>query len=361
DMKHTLLLFLLLCTYLNTAFSQTDTLAKSKNQLDLYPILFYLPETSLGFGAAGVYTYRFKGESPDSRPSQAQTVLSYTLKKQILLYLYGETYIDNEKWWIRSELGYYKYFYDFFGVGNENPTDFVETFEVSFPRARFDVQYLVAPKLYAGIRYWFDDYNLLSVEDDGLLASGAIAGGNSSLISGFGGMLTFDNRDNIFVPSKGWFIQGISFFNNKAFGSNFNFNRYELDVATYIATRPRQVLALNFYVGTITGTAPFNELLFLGGRRRARGYYEGRFRDNNMLLAQAEYRFPLFWRLGGVVFANYGGVAPTVSAYQIENFRWTAGAGLRFLLNKEEGVNLRFDIGFAPESFAFYFTVGEAF
>ncbi|MEM9887308.1 MAG: BamA/TamA family outer membrane protein [Bacteroidota bacterium] len=341
-------------------FSQTDTLA-STNKLNAYPVLFYLPETSLGFGGAGIYTFRFKGEKASSRPSQAQTVLAYTLENQILAYLYGELYVNDEKWWLRPELGFYKYFYDFFGVGNENPLDYVETFGVTFPRLRLDAQYLVAPKLYMGMRYWFDGYNVTEVEEDKLLGSGIIPGGAGSRISALGALATFDNRENVFIPDKGWLIQAIAFWNNEAFGSDFNFNRYELDVATYLSPHPNQVLALNFYTGIITGIAPFNELLFFGGRRRARGFYEGRFRDNNMLLWQAEYRFPLFWRLGMVVFGSYGGVAPSFSSYKIENFRWNAGTGLRFLLNKEEGVNLRFDVGFGRSSTAFYLTIGEAF
>jgi len=349
---------LILLAHFTASFSQNDSLRV--NDLTLYPILYYLPETGLGFGGAGIYTYRLSGESNSSRPSQVQTALSYTLKQQILLYLYGEVYKNDQKWWLRGELGYYRFFYDFFGVGNDNPSDYIETFGVTYPRARLNFQYLVAPNLYSGVQYWLDDYRITEVEAGKQLESGSILGGAGGVVSGLGWVTNYDTRDNIFVPSKGIFIEAIAFWNNEAIASDFNFSRYTIDATTYIATAPNQVLALNGYIGWVNGNAPFNELLFFGGRRRARGYYEGRFRDDHMMLLQAEYRFPLFWRFGMTVFGSYGGIAPSFTAYDLNNFKWNVGAGLRFKIN-QEGTNLRFDLGFGERATNFYFTVGEAF
>jgi outer membrane protein assembly factor BamA len=338
---------------------QEDTIKRSV--LSAYPLVFYLPETGFGFGGGGVYTFRFTGESDASRPSQMQTALSYTLKNQILLYLYGEFYKNDQKIWIRPELGFYRYTYDFFGVGNELPLDYIESFDVTFPRIRINAQYLVLPDFYSGVRYWFDDYNITDTDEGSILGNNEAVGADGGIISGLGWVNTFDNRDNVFFPTKGFFVEAVAFWNQEAFGSDFNFNRYTVDAVTYVSTLPRQVLALNLYAGVSAGEVPFNELQFLGGSRQARGYYLGRFRDKNMLLAQAEYRFPLFWRLGMTVFGSYGGVAPSFSSMQIENYRWNAGAGLRFLINKKENVNIRADIGFGVETTNFYLTIGEAF
>lgn len=73
------------------------------------------------------------------------------------------------------------------------------------------------------------------------------------------------------------------------------------------------------------------------------------------------YRFPLFWRLKGSVFGGLGNVAGEVSGFQLQNTRWTAGLGLRFLLLEAEQVHVRLDYGFAAGSSGFYLTVGEAF
>jgi len=341
--------------------AQSDSTAAKRSKLSAYPVVFYLPETSLGFGGVGAYTFRLPSESIETRPSQVQTVLAYTLKKQILLYLYNEIYQDDQKWWLRNEIGYYQYFYDFFGIGNDNPKDYVETFGVTYPRIRLNAQRLLLPNFYSGIRYWYDGYNITQLEEEKMLQSGEITGGMGGTVSGIGFINNYDSRDNIFTPTEGWFIEVIGFWNRKGLGSDFNFSRYTYDVATYFKHLDHNVFAVNVFGGFITGNAPFNELMFLGGSRKGRGYYEGRYRDNHLALLQAEYRMHLWKRFGMAFFGSYGGVAPQLNAYKISNFRWNAGVGLRYLANPQEGLNARVDIGFGTGSTAFYFTVGEAF
>ncbi|MEL6721004.1 MAG: BamA/TamA family outer membrane protein [Bacteroidota bacterium] len=351
--------FLLFC--FSSISAQVDSTNFKRNGLTAYPVLFYLPETSLGFGGVGAYTFRLPSEADDTRPSQVSSLLAYTLKKQILIYFYNEIYKDDQKWWLRNEIGYYKYFYDFFGVGNDNPQDFVETFGVTYPRIRLNAQRLLLPNFYSGVRYWYDGYNITESEEEGMLQSGTITGGMGGTVSGLGWVNNYDSRDNIFTPTKGWFIEVIGFWNRKQLGSDFNFSRYTYDVATYFKHMENNVFAVNLFGGWITGEAPFNELMFLGGSRKGRGFYEGRYRDNHLALLQAEYRMHAFGRFGMAFFGSYGGVAPQFSAYQIENFRWNAGFGFRYLANPQEGLSARIDIGFGKNSTAFYFTVGEAF
>jgi len=76
-----ILIFSFLTT--NTSYAQTaDTVPEADNII--LPIIFYLPETSFGFSATGVYTFRFDGETAASRPSQIIYSAVYTLKNQII-------------------------------------------------------------------------------------------------------------------------------------------------------------------------------------------------------------------------------------------------------------------------------------
>ena len=64
--------------------------------------------------------------------------------------------------------------------------------------------------------------------------------------------------------------------------------------------------------------APFMTQAYLGDFENFRGYYMYRFRDNNLLLFQAENRFPITGnRLFGVLFGEVGRVAPK---YDINDF-----------------------------------------
>ena len=93
-----------------------------------------------------------------------------------------------------------------------------------------------------------------------------------------------------------------------------------------------------------------------------RGYYLGRYRDRNMITAQAEYRAPLFWRFGAVVFAGFGDVSDSVTAFRLDRFKYSLGCGVRFMFDARERINARIDAGFGKDGNAgVYAMVLEAF
>lgn len=357
--KQIIAILLSLC-YFSTLSAQTDTSQVKRFDVFGLPIVFLTPETSWGFGGAGILTFRFKGEAMDSRPSQIQLGGAYTLEDQILAYLPFQLFINDRTFNISGELGYYRYNYFFFGIGNEFEDYEGELFGVTYPRLRLNALYQVRPSTYVGIRYWMDDYDITETEEGGLLRSEDITGQQGGLISALGLVAQYDNRDQIFYPTKGWLAE-LAFLNNGAYlGSPFEFVKYTLDVSHYHSFN-NLVLALNAYIEWNEGDIPFNQLGLIGGTKRMRGYYEGRYRDEKLGLLQTELRFPLFWRFGGVVFGGLGWVADSFSAFESNNTRYTFGAGLRILLQKRDHVNVRIDYGLGKNTSGVYITVGEAF
>ena len=92
-----------------------------------------------------------------------------------------------------------------------------------------------------------------------------------------------------------------------------------------------------------------------------RGYYEGRYRDNNYLALQVEYRQYFWKRFGFVVFTSVGDVAERVTSFSLRNLKETYGFGLRFLFDEKQKINLRMDIGFGVGTSGVYFGMEEAF
>ena len=75
-----------------------------------------------------------------------------------------------------------------------------------------------------------------------------------------------------------------------------------------------------------------------------------------------EYRQYFWWRLGYVVFGSMGTVASSPEKFQATELKISYGAGLRFLFNEEEMVNLRMDLGITREGdTGIYFGIEEAF
>jgi outer membrane translocation and assembly module TamA len=130
-----------------------------------------------------------------------------------------------------------------------------------------------------------------------------------------------------------------------------------------VAVFKSHVLALRALGNGIGGDPPFDILPQLGGDALLRGYYQGRFRDRDLLAFQAEYRAPVWWKLGAVAFASAGQVAPDLGGLRVDAFHPAAGFGFRFLIQEAEGVRIRADFawGFDVESSGFYINIGEAF
>jgi outer membrane protein assembly factor BamA len=75
---------------------------------------------------------------------------------------------------------------------------------------------------------------------------------------------------------------------------------------------------------------PFYLLPALGGQNTLRAYANYRFRDRNVVLVGAEYRWPVFRLLDAALFADAGRVAPTARDLLRERLHRDYGFGLRF-------------------------------
>jgi outer membrane protein assembly factor BamA len=353
------LLLLIACLFILPLNAQSTKDSLHRRSLAGFPIAFYSPETSWGFGGAGVFTFHFRNDTLHARPSKIQTGFAYTLNRQILLYLPFQFFSGNSRWNAYGELGYYKYSYNFYGIGN-NSADF-EKYKVNYPRIRINTLRRLFPGFYAGIRYWFEKDKMISVDSNGLLDTGSVIGKSGGTISGIGAVMNYDTRNDLFFPEKGVFLESSLQIFTKHLYSDYAFSRYSLDGSAYLSPYKHHVIAFNFVFEINAGEVPFNYLSMIGGTKRMRGYYEGRFRDKKLLIGQVEYRAVLYKRFGAVVFADLGSVQNRWKELSSNNFHTTLGGGLRFKLSKKENVNVRLDAGFGKESSAFYFTIGEAF
>lgn len=358
------LLALILCFALHALHGQEPPKAgkDSINDLKLrvLPVIFYLPETGLGYGGITIGTFRFQNESADSRPSTVQAAVTLTSKKQILLFAPFEIYADNEKWRFVGEVGFYKYFYNFFGIGIDSKEEDFETYDVTFSRARLTVLKEVIPKFSVGIAYEFDTYSKPRLKEDGLLDSGNFIGKEGGIISNLGVSVVYDSRDNIFFPTKGIFLQGNLFSSLKELGSSYSYNKWVLDSRYYQKIKGRHIVAGNIYLANSSENTPFLDLNSLGSRR-TRGFDNRRFQDNAELSMVLEYRFPIYRRIEGVAFGSTGTVSQDFGGLFSSAYKNAGGVGLRYTLNKKEGTRIRMDYGISNEGGNFYFTINEAF
>ncbi|MEM6767555.1 MAG: BamA/TamA family outer membrane protein [Bacteroidota bacterium] len=370
-MPKTILLLLssLLCYLAVSAQDSVSTEYSSppfikKSDLLVFPIVFYSPETRWAGGAASILAFRFGKDRPDTQVSNIQIGAAYTQEQQLLFYLPYRIFFQNEGYLSYGELGYYRYRYFFFGINNHDPGSEGELYDVNFPRIRINFLKKIRTHLYGGLFYGMDDFDVTKRLAGGLLddKNTSIPGNEGGRVSSLGLISVWDSRDILFYPTSGMYVEGSFQVGSSLLGSDFSFSRYYLDYRTYLEIMPKHILALNFYGEYIGGTTGFTSLALLGGNRRMRGYYEGKFRGEKLALLQAEYRLPLFWRFKLAVFGSLGGVSPSISEFQPENFHAAYGAGLRFLLSEKENIHVRLDLGIGEKNNSgIYLAIGEAF
>jgi outer membrane protein assembly factor BamA len=234
--------------------------------------------------------------------------------------------------------------------------------------------------------YEFARVGISALQASSLIANDAAAGTISGVGVGNISMaqagLVYDTRDLEPDPSRGLFAEITNEFSNKALGSSYDFNKTFLHVRWYYPLFPKTfgkvILATRFGMGYTAGDAPFFEyqdqwssegsIEGLGGAHTLRGYKQGRFLARVMNFGNVEIRirfaqtdlFKQHLAFSIVPFFDVGGVWDSFARLnQTQNYRYSAGAGLRIAWNVS--TILRFDYAYSPEDQQFFFNFGHAF
>jgi hypothetical protein len=299
-----------------------------------------------------------------NRLSELQAFTFFTFNAQYGLWLDNAIYSDKDKWFFlgRTRIQRFPMFY--YGIGPNTSGDnhaVVDAFNIAFKQRvlrKVVKDFFIGPEI---------DFQSLSGVDFQQPENGGFAlptGSGGSTNAGIGGAVVYDNRHNVLNVRKGFFSE-ISYLHYwSSISGNSGFNTINVDIRSFHPVSKRNVLAWQVIGNFQTGDVPFNQLAQMGGDMIMRGYYQGRYRDRNMIAAQTEFRmlpFAFHKRLGASVFAGSAVVAPDIRGFQLKNIRPSAGFGLRYLLFPKKDIYLRMDIGFSREGSSFYVFNGEAF
>ncbi len=338
----------------------SDSTGSRELSINAYPYAYYTPETELAIGAGGILVF-YTSDTSIIKPSKVVLGGYYSTKKQYNITLDPAFYFSDNHIFIKMPLGF-GYFVDkYFGVGPNSVDNGNEDY---ISRVYTAALYVQIPS------YWFTsdrtglilDYDYTEMVDkqtNSELINNSVLGSNGGESFGVGLEAVWDSRDNLFFPNDGKY-SSLKFLSYPI--GDFNFYSMELDVRHYNSFSKDQVLAGQGYFVASGGDIPFYKLPSLGGQNRMRGYYYGRYRDNIYATLQLEYRQFFSQRFGYVLFGSVGGVATSPDKLRIDEFKLSYGAGIRFLFNEEQKVNIRADIGITSDGdTGIYFGIEEAF
>lgn len=337
--------------------------AKIRHVLVL-PIIARSIETGWSFGMATASTFHLKSRDSTTRTSNAQGLVLYTTRQQFVAAINGSIYFPGERYIINEQLSYSSFPDDFWGLGKHTQDSSKESYKFKQYYVYLHPQRMIGRNLFLGVVYEYQRVFDVEYAAGGLFDKQNVLGRYGYHVSGLGFSITYDTRNNAFSPDHGMMLQFYFDHFTRPLGSDYQYTNYVIDLRRFFRIHRNQVLALQAYGTFNAGEVPLRSLAFLGGANSMRGYYAGRFRGKNAGVLQAEYRVPLFWRVGAVGFGGLGNVGLRLSDVNFEDLKWSYGGGLRVALNKKEKLNLRLDYGlggFKSASQGFYLQLGEAF
>ena len=342
-----------------TVFAQDSaSVNPHKTQFIPLPIVYYTPETHVGYGLLGAYLFR---AGANARTSNIDVAAIYTQNHQLVLDPTLTIFTRDEKYLIKANLLYTQFPEFYYGLGNDTRPGNRELIAYDSFRTYVKALRQVRRGWFLGVQQqYFRTFNVHRSSATPYPAN-TLIGELGSRTNGLGISSIVDTRDNIYSATRGWYAEVSGLAYRRAFGSEYTFTNYLIDLRHYYSLTPKTVVAWQAYANLNTGTVPFKQAATLGGSMLMRGYYNGRYRDNHAVILQAELRQRLSGRLGGVVFVSAGDVAHQLDEFSVGDLKMTGGAGLRFLLSRREHVNLRVDAAFGRNTQGVYFNISEAF
>lgn len=371
-------LFLFLCTISLTGQAQMKLIRKMlSNTKDTtrkasfmpIPVFGYAQETGLELGVGVLYSFFVDRKDTTNRSSNFYGAASYSTKKTYNLTIKGDAWSKGNLYHAITEIRFRRMPFDFYGLGNNTHNADEDPLVQEQIKLAFDLEKTFVKNAYTGVSLGFEDYQFedrttggIFDQDNRILGR---TGGNVILV---GLSQSYDTRNSNNYPTKGFFGRVTYQYAPDFFGGdNFNGSQIKLNLRNFWTVGPKFVLAAQGFYSTIQSKdTPFYMLQQLGSDALMRGYYAGRYRDKNLLAAQAELRYRYSNRFGAVIFAGTGTVWGH-SAFAMDTFKPNYGAGIRYFFDPAKGLSVRLDYGIGekranePRQSGAYISLAEAF
>ena len=354
-MHRLLIIFFVCCLGINS-WSQDSTITRKVGILPV-PAFGYSPETKTYVGAVALFTIDLYSDR--TRSSNAKVEFNYTWNKQSILETEWNYFFKEEKWFTNGLIHLSKYPDRYYGIGTETHEIDVQQFETNRVKTEISLLRKMKRSYMAGGELRFIDYsNTRLIGDTSPIFYPELT---DRKVFGVSFITLIDRRNNLLTPTSGVYLK---FEAEQNFGKSSN-TRFSFDYRKYFKPfkKLQHTLSIRWLNIVSAGKPAYFDYTLFGGDKVARGYFYGRFRDQNLTTLQAEYRLKMFWRIG---FAAFGGASllfPTIPEnWQMSYFKPNAGLGLRFLVDKKENTSLRFDYAIGQNGQnGFYISFGESF
>lgn len=356
-----IVLTILLLVNFKQIFAQTDSVKRVS--FSPLPIIISDPFVGLGLGLLANVNY-ILGPKETTRFSNSQAYFLFTTNGQFAAQVNHQIFTKNEEWIFQGKLQYLDWPENVYGLG-ANTLEEKSKELVSYKALDFEERVLRKLKKFHFLGLQYKLYSAIDVKSDSgmtkIYSNGAI-GYNSFTASGLGVHYIFDSRDNVQNAYKGKYVELAVNPYAQFLGSTQNWVNLRLDTRTYyqFKTTKTLVFANRFLAEQAIGDVPYMIMPQTGRLFSTRAYVQGRYRGKMFVSYEAELRAHLWKFIGGVLFAGANSVSEPND--EIKYINPSAGAGLRFNINKAQRTNIRVDYAIGTNNNSgLYFHITEVF
>jgi len=334
------------------------------------PVFGYAQETGFEFGLGSIYSFYIDKADTNNRSSNFYSVASYSTKKTYNFTLRGDAWTKRNDFHFIGEMRFKNMPFNFYGIGNNTSHIDEDKLVQRMVKVQFDAEKAFLKNVYTGVSLGFENYKFKDQKTGGIYST------DNGLFDKDGGSVFFvglsqsyDTRNSNNYPTKGFFGRISYQYAPPIFGGeNFTGSQIKVNVRNFWSLAPKIVLGVQGLYYTIqSSNTSFYLLPQMGNDEMMRGYYGGRYRDENFIAAQAEIRYRFMERLGLVVFGGSGKVFANEETQLLKNFKPNYGIGGRYFFDPAKGLSVRLDYGVGEKrpnekrQSGFYISFAEAF
>ena len=334
---------------------------RTEKDLKFAPVPYINYDRTLGLsvGALPMIMYNMSKNDTISPSSLTGLLGMYTTNESWFGMIFNKTYFNEDKY--RTVLATGTGFVNFqFFMSEPIDVGYLD-YNVDMDFVFIELQRKLVGHLYFGLNYKYA--NMLTIVPEFELPGGGEIPEQEEevVLHGLGAILLYDGRDDVYYPYNGMLFN-LKFSTFPEFmGNELESEKIELDYNHFFPMRNNNdVLAARFYGGAGIGELSFNQQLIVG-EGDIRGYTQGKFRGEQKLAIQAEYRWNPHEKIGIIGYTGAAMVFNGINSEDDGKFLPAIGTGFRYNVFPDNHMNVGIDIAAGLDDWGIYFRIGEAF
>jgi hypothetical protein len=175
-------------------------------------------------------------------------------------------------------------------------------------------------------------------------------------IAGPGIALTYDTRDTVFTPTRGYYVDAGLIVSDETFGATREFRRFDGVAIGYWPVHAKITLAARADYQQVSVGAPFYVRPFIA----LRGIPAMRYPGDRVVSTELEARWQFLGRWSVLAFGGVGQARLDSGPLRRDRTAGAGGVGFRYELARRFGLHAGIDVARGPEETAVYLQVGSA-